>query len=279
MLKIQRASINQIISWINDEKPFHAVAEDYSFTLKIARYTAYVCGAVHDGNQFRKSLWDNCTHTAYERWYEEDPATKAFVANQPIVIAGCDSRFEYDLNRAPALAVYEDAWGKPLWKQPLEAKESALSLKKHANFYKVVHALMSKLTTLYGHVVVYDIHSYNWKRWDREVPFINIGTVAIDHDYFKISLEQWLEMLKAIQLPHKIPTAVTENDVFLGKGYFLNYITTHFKKALVLATEFKKVYCDEATGVLFPEVVEAISIQFQNILETHANVFANLYQK
>ena len=74
-----RLSIQDIISKINNEEVFHAVAEDYSFTLKIDAYVHYVCGAVHDGHQFRKELWENCIHTEYERWYEEDPETKQMI--------------------------------------------------------------------------------------------------------------------------------------------------------------------------------------------------------
>ncbi|WP_344055372.1 hypothetical protein, partial [Streptomyces thermoalcalitolerans] len=126
---MRKLSINAIIKSIKSEEFFEAVAEDYSFTLKIESYVPYVCGAVHDGHQFRKSLWDNCRHTEYERWYEEDPCTKQMVQSHPIVIAGCDSRFEYDLNRAPETAVYTDAWGKELWKSPLKDNEKQHSLK------------------------------------------------------------------------------------------------------------------------------------------------------
>ena len=59
-------------SKINDREVFNAVSEDYSFTIKIDTYVPYVCGAVHDGHQFRKELWSNCIHTEYERWFEED---------------------------------------------------------------------------------------------------------------------------------------------------------------------------------------------------------------
>jgi hypothetical protein len=102
-----RLSIEEIIQKIKKEELFHAVSEDYSFTLKIDAYVPYICGAVHDGHQFRKELWENCLHTEYERWYEEDPETKNIVISHPILIAGCDSRFEYDLNRTPEDAVFE----------------------------------------------------------------------------------------------------------------------------------------------------------------------------
>ena len=176
---MERLAVSEIIKKIKAEELFEAVAEDYSFTLKIDEYVPYVCGAVHDGHQFRKELWENCIHTEYERWFEEDPCTKEFVKTQPIVIAGCDSRFEYDLNRDPDNAVFDEAWGKQLWKEPLSPSEKKQSLEKHTAFYSVVYALISKLEEKFGTIVVYDMHSYNWRRWDREVPVINLGTSNI----------------------------------------------------------------------------------------------------
>lgn len=270
---MERLTIQEIIHKIEAKETFEAVADDYSFTLKIEHYVPYVCGAVHDGNQFRSSLWENCLHTAYERWFEEDPATKEMIQSFPIVIAGCDSRFEYDLNRAPESAIYEDAWGKQLWKEPLEQKEIDLSLAKHANFYKVVHALIQKLESEFGVVVVYDMHSYNWKRWDREVPTFNLGSANVDQKRFGKEIESWRSALSEIQLPHKIKSTSLINDTFQGNGYFLKFITAHFNNTLVLATEVKKIYCDELQQVMYPEVVRAIEIQLKDLLLQHATRF------
>jgi len=142
---MQRLRVDQIITKIQNEETFHAVSDDYSFTLKIDKYVHYACAAIHDGHQFRKNLWENCLHSEYDRWYEEDPETKTMVISHPILIAGCDSRFEYDLNRDPDNAIFDTAWGKELWKNPLSESEKEKSLQKHTNFYKVVHALISKL--------------------------------------------------------------------------------------------------------------------------------------
>lgn len=268
-----RLTPDQMIEKINAQTPFHAVAFDYSFTLKIERYTHYICGAVHDGHQFRKALWDKCLHTAYERWYEEDPKTRQMVQTMPIVIAGCDSRFEYDLNRAPEAAIYEDAWGKPLWKTPLSPEEREHSLNKHHNFYRVVNALVTKIETLFGTAIVYDMHSYNWKRWDRAVPVVNLGTKNIDQDRYVTFAEQWCEMLGTIALPNDIKTTTAINDTFQGNGYFLKYITQHFSNTLVLATEFSKIYCNEYSGVIFPEVVAAIEEHLKTKIPEHASQF------
>tara|TARA_R110002073_G_scaffold4213_1_gene28010 strand:+ start:149915 stop:150745 length:831 start_codon:yes stop_codon:yes gene_type:complete len=268
-----RLSIQEIVQKIEAGDLFEAVADDYSLTLKIESYVPYVCGAVHDGHQFRSELWDNCMHTEYERWFEEDPATKEMVKTHPIVIAGMDSRFEYDLNRAPENAIYSDAWGKQLWRNPLSAEMKAKSLQKHANFYMVVHALIKKVETTFGVCVVYDMHSYNWRRWDREVPTWNLGTSNVDSNRFGKEIASWRASLEKMPLPNGIVSSSKINDTFQGNGYFLKYITQHFANTLVLATEAKKVYCDELNQILFPEVVAAIEHALIVDLKKHAETF------
>lgn len=276
---MQRLTITQIINNIASAEPFEAVSEDYSLTIKIESYVPYACAAVHDGHQFRKTLWENCLHTEYDRWYEEDPETKAMIALHPIVIAGCDSRFEYDLNRNPNNAVFETAWGKQLWKAPLPETEKEKSLTKHANFYKVVHALIAKLEEKFGVCIIYDMHSYNWQRWDREVPTWNLGTANIDNVRFGAQVETWRQALASIKLPHNIKQTAKINDTFQGNGYFLKYITNNFNNTLVLATEIAKVYCEEYEQIVFPEVVNAVKQQLKTLLPQHANAFYETFRK
>jgi len=270
---MEKLTIAQIITKIQQEELFEAVSSDYSFTIKIEAYVPYACGAVHDGHQFRRELWQNCIHTEYERWFEEDPATKEMVQTHPIVIAGMDSRFEYDLNRAPDNAIYEDAWGKQLWHNPLSEEMKQKSLDKHESFYKVVHALIEKLEEKFGVCVVYDMHSYNWKRWDREVPTFNLGTGNVDNDRFGDTIELWRKMLSEINLPNEIASTSKINDTFQGNGYFLKFISQNFNNTLVLATEIAKVYCDEYDYIMYPEVVNAVELQLRERIVTHANTF------
>ncbi|WP_457617358.1 N-formylglutamate amidohydrolase [Lutibacter sp.] len=274
MLKL---SVQQIIAKINSEEIFEAVADDYSFTLKISNYVPYICAAIHDGHQFRKELWDNCTHSDYQRWFEEDPATLQMIQNQPIVIAGSDSRFEYDLNRAPQEAVFETAWGKQLWKQPLSEAMKAKSIQKHRNFYKVVNALVEKIESKFKVCVVYDLHSYNWKRWDREVPTFNLGTTNVDNNRFGESVEVWRKSLSEIELPYNLKSTSKINDTFFGNGYFLKAITSKFNNTLVLATEVKKIYCDELNYVIYPEIVSKIKEALDTKIKEHATYFYNTF--
>ncbi|PWI29592.1 hypothetical protein DI383_10230 [Flavobacteriaceae bacterium LYZ1037] len=274
---MEKLSVSEIINNIQNEVVFHAVSDDYSFTLKIDSYVPYACAAIHDGFQFRKELWEICLHSAYERWYEEDPETKNMIAFHPIVIAGCDSRFEYDLNRPSEEAVFETAWGKQLWKQPLPEAVKQNSLKKHDTFYNVVASLIKKLEEKFGVCVVYDMHSYNWQRWDREVPTWNLGTSNINNDRFGAAVESWRTSLSEIVFPNNIKSTAKINDTFQGNGYFLKFITNNFKNTLVLATEIAKVYCDEYNQILFPEVVAKVSEELKYRLPKHASEFYKTY--
>lgn len=275
---MQKLSVQQIINKIKKEEIFEAVSNDYSFTIKIDQYVPYVCGAVHDGHQFRKELWDNCTHTEYERWFEEDPATKEMVKSHPIIIAGMDSRFEYDLNREPKTAIYEDAWGKKLWYNPLSKEMLEKSIQKHKNFYKIVHTLIGKLEDKFKVCVVYDMHSYNWKRWSREVPTWNLGTSNIDNKRFKNDIESWRVTLENTPLPNGIKSTSKINDTFQGNGYFLKFITQNFNNTLVLATEIAKVYCNELEQIMYPEVIHAVEKHLRVELKKHAEKFYNTHK-
>ena len=268
-----KLSIDEIIKKINAEETFHAVALDYSLTLKIDSYVPYICTAIHDGHQFRKELWKNCLHTEYDRWYEEDPETKNMVFSHPIVFAGCDSRFEYDLNRSPEDAIFETAWGKQLWKTPLDQTKIRRSLNKHINFYKVAYALINKIESKFGVSIIYDMHSYNWQRWDREVPTWNLGTSNIDTVRFGNTIESWRKTLSEMELPNGIKSTAAINDTFFGNGYFLKYITKNFKNTLVLATEIAKIYCDEYQQIIYPEVVSAVEKQLRTLITKHAAQF------
>ncbi|MEC3907928.1 N-formylglutamate amidohydrolase [Tamlana sp. 2201CG12-4] len=275
---MDKLSVSQIVSKIEAGETFEAVSPDYAFTIKIEEYVPYACAAIHDGHQFRKELWDNCIHTEYERWYEEDPETKTMIKTHPIVIAGCDSRFEYDLNRAPEEAVFETAWGKQLWYKPLSETMKTKSLQKHTNFYRVMHALIEVLETKFGFCTVYDMHSYNWKRWDREVPTWNLGTVNVDNKRFGGAIEAWRQSLSEIELPNAIASTSKINDTFQGNGYFLKYITRNFKNTLVLATEIAKVYCDEYEQIIFPEVVATVEKALIERIPKHALKVYNAFK-
>ena len=266
-------TIAEIIKAIQSGKAFKATAQDGSFSIKIDRYVPYVCTAIHDGSNLRPELKQKIALDAYERWYEEDPYTADFIASMPITLVGHDSRFEYDLNRETP--IYDEAWGKKVWSKKLTAKERRVSEQKHANYYKVTHALIEVLEKKFGAALVYDVHSYNHKRWDRKVPVFNIGAEKIDVKRYDKYLQNWREELAAIEIPGvKVDAKI--NDVFFGRGYNLQYITENFKNTLVFATEISKVYCDEETGDDYPQIIKYLQSRFKKAILNNANLFASI---
>lgn len=262
--EVRKLSIYRIISNIQRGITFEAISEDESFYIKIDEYVPYVCCAIHDGHQFRKDLEENCVLDDYERWYEEDPQTGDFINAFPIQMVGKDSRYEYDLNRDPENCVFETAWGKQVWKKPLTKEQKSISLNKHNAFYSVLEALIKKIEGDFGSALVYDVHSYNWKRHEREVPVFNIGCESIDEKYAK-EIDKWASDLKKIKI-NGVENTVGVNDVFFGRGYLMKFVNSTFKNTLTFATEVKKVYCDELTRESFPQVIADIQQGFKEAI-------------
>ncbi|MFT6501467.1 MAG: hypothetical protein ACJASQ_001579 [Crocinitomicaceae bacterium] len=270
---MKRLEIKEIVQLIESEKHFEAIAIDGSFTIKVNRYLPYCCTAIHDGSNLRPEIKAKIEHDEYNRWFEEDPFTGDFIASMPITLIGHDSRFEYDLNRRPEECILETAWEKNVWKKKLTPKERQKSIQKHANYYKVTRALISKLEELFGGCIVYDMHSYNHERWDRKVPLFNIGAERVDMKRFGSVVEHWRSELETIQLEN-IENVSAVNDVFYGRGYNLEYITDNFKNTLVLATEIKKVYCNELTGDDYPNIIKSLQQQLKIRILNNANFFS-----
>lgn len=270
---MEKLKIEEIIALINAEKTFEGTVDDGSFRIKINRYLPYCCTAIHDGGNLRPELSTKIALDDYDRWYEEDPSTGDFIASMPITLIGCDTRFEYDLNRNPDECIYEEAWGKKVWKKPLSSREKQVSKRKHANYYKVLHALIKKLEELFDGCVVYDLHSYNHQRWDRPVPLFNIGTERIDEKRYGPVIKNWQSQLGKVKI-RDIENEPAINDVFKGRGYNLEFVTKNFNNTLVLATEVSKIYCNELTGESYPRIIKILQQGLKRAIVNNANFFS-----
>jgi hypothetical protein len=78
-----------------------------------------------------------------------------------------------------------------------------------------------------------------------------------------------------MKIANGIQSTASVNDTFYGNGYFLKYISSHFKNTLVLATEVAKIYCNEYEQFLFPEVIESIAAELEFRIPQHARAFEN----
>ncbi|MBU2651967.1 MAG: flavohemoglobin expression-modulating QEGLA motif protein [Bacteroidetes bacterium] len=250
-------SREEILRNIEIGQCFEAYTPDRSLYIKLEKIEPYACFAIHHGHQLRPSLRRLIALNDHERKYEEDPLTGDLISSFPMVVIAQDSRYEYDLNRDEAGCIYDVAWGKTVWRSPVSDEEREISLNKHRFFFRLVDALLALMKNRYGNALIYDIHSYNYQRYNEEYPVFNLGTGSINRKRFSGSIRNWLTELSRIELPN-LETSVGENTLFKGNGYFLKYVTKSFPDALVFATEIKKVYMDEASGEVFPMVMEAL---------------------
>lgn len=269
----------EIINKINQRQCFVATIEGGAFTLKINEYLPAMSAAIHDGSNFRSELEDNCLLDKASRYYEEDPHTGSFITKQAITLIAHDSRYEYDLNRNTDECVYETAWGKDIWKTPLSEEIIAKSKAKHAQFYRIVAAVVEALIEDFGQCIVYDNHSYNFKRHERkDLPVFNLGTTSVKSEQWRPIIDGWLTALQGMQVDGVNVTAA-ENDIFYGKGRLAGFCHSRYDKALVLATETKKVFMDELTGQADAVVLPSLQQAYNDTIAQHTQWYITNYHK
>lgn len=269
----------EIIDKINLRQCFKATIAGGAFTLKIEQYLPVMSAAIHDGGNFRAELEDNCLLEKSDRYYEEDPYTGSFITEQAITLIAHDSRYEYDLNRTTEECVYETAWGKEIWKKPLSAEMIAISKAKHAQFYRMVATVVEALVADFGQCVVYDNHSYNFKRHERkDLPVLNLGTSSVKGAQWRPIIESWLSALQKMQVDG-IDVTAAENDIFHGKGRLAGFCHSHYDNVLVLATETKKVFMDELTGQADKVVLPSLQQVYNKTVAQHTQWYINNYHK
>ena len=276
-MPIENITEQECIKAIEEGQTFHADVADGAFTIKIESDAPFICTAIHDGGRVRDEIIDNCALSQAERYFEEDPYTGEFINNMPITVIGRDSRYEYDLNRGPDTAIYEEAWGKVVWNTPLTEQQKAESLEKHNRFYRVMRALYNRVLKKHKGCLVYDIHSYNYKRKGDDAPAFNIGTEQLDVEKYGEVINHWNDILNEITIAdHEIRSALDE--VFYGRGYQAT-VAKEFDNMLVLPTEFKKFFMDEMTGVVDRDVIADTKPKFEKAIEKSVQKFSDLFLK
>jgi N-formylglutamate amidohydrolase len=216
-----------------------------------------VTAAIHDGHFIRKEVAEYLNLSEHERLREEDPYTDYLAGVSDTRIVGRTSRFEVDLNRPRAKAVYQepaDAWGLHVWKKPLPMDIIERSLDQYDAFYAEVGNLLTSVIGRCGCFIVLDLHTYNHRRdLESEAPAslnpeINIGTVHFPRRWQNVK-DRFMDQLSRTEVNGHHPD-VRENIKFKG-GEFSSWINRNYGEyGCSLAIEFKKVFMDERTGTV-----------------------------
>jgi len=259
----------EVLDKIRHRIPFEAQLNDGSLIIRISEYQPYIATAIHHGHRLRGDLVPKCNLSEMERYYEEDPYTGDFISSLPVVLQGEDSRYEYDLNRPVDSCVYEMAWGKQVWSETLTAAERATSISKHEQYYRILGCLVDTLESQFGLCLLYDVHSYNYQRIERETPAFNLGTGQLNTRKWDKEINHLLGLLGNIELPN-IEIDASVNSVFKGQGYQATFIKENFANTLILPIEVKKIFMNEVGGEAFPLVIEKLKEAMKTVLTEHA---------
>ena len=232
-----------------------------------------VAAAIHDGSSVRREVAALLAIDEAERLHEEDPYTSAWTFVAPTRIVCFRSRFEVDLNRSRAQAVYlkpEDAWGLRVWKEHPPDEIVERSLAEYDTFYDQVHHVMRRLVERQGRVVVFDLHSYNHRRQGidgpsgdpQENPDVNVGTGAMDRSRWAPIVDRFIRDLTEFDFLGR-HLDVRENVKFFG-GNFPRWIHETFPESVCsLAIEVKKFFMDEWTGEVDQTQLHAVGQALQ----------------
>jgi len=235
---------SDIITRIDCGQTFSAQLDSHAFRLKIDRYVPAISTAMHNGHHVSRSLKDYLLISEAERQFEEDPYTGELIEAQPITIIVHDSRYCYDLNRKPEDSIYTEAWGKKVWKRPLEPAVIDRIKDLHGCYYRILHHLVGQIEKRFSSCVLYDIHSYNYSRLAGNPPLFNIGTHYIDPVRFRPIIDHLQNNLDRIRLPGLENRSVFD-EVFQGRGYQAAFTKHYHPNSLCIPLEVKKIFMDE----------------------------------
>jgi N-formylglutamate deformylase len=214
----------------------------------------FLTTAVHEGHDVRDEVRDHMYIDEKTRYREEDPYTGILTAISPNRIINWISRFEVDVNRSCEKAIYrnpEDAWGLKVWKENVPEPIFNGSMEIYNTFYRRLYRHLKRIIDVNGYVLVYDIHSYNYRRKDEDDPVdnpeVNIGTGKMNRDQWGPVVDQFIRILSNYDFYGR-NLDVRENIKFRG-GYMAEWIHKNFKaQAVVLPIELKKFFMDEFSG-------------------------------
>jgi hypothetical protein len=248
---------------------------DGGFAWHMAFDRPQIAVAIHAGHGVRPEILPFMALSRSQRLFEEDEATEVMIRSFSNAVWALESRAVYDLNRDEDSALPltpEKFWGTRVYKEVPPPEMNRESLDRHGRFYRHLGTLITHLLDRFDRCVVYDIHSYNITRQQTkgfdDPPVFNLGTRGIDRSRWRQEVEDWLSLLCTIRLPGITPT-VAENQVFMGHGELCRRLAGWDSRILVLPTEVSKVYMDERTGKVYPQVTDALASELTRIMNSH----------
>jgi len=146
-------------------------------------------------------------------------------------------------------------------------------LEKHREFHTLLEMVVRFLLEQHKHALLFDMHSYCYQRekkqsWQEdERPEINIGTKAVNREIFGPAIACFVSNLHRTKILGQ-PLRISENEIFYG-GYLSRHLSRiYHERLLVLAVEYKKIFMNEWTGELYPDILDKLVGDFNRAVDS-----------
>lgn len=250
-------------------------------TIKLDGDLPIVAAAIHNGHKLSEDLINLSALDESTRLREEDPFTGLWtnITDNRIIVHR--SRFEFDLNRSPEKAIYlepSDAWGLRVWKIPLSDMAREKTMKIYNDIYQRIREGIIRLVKKFGIIVMYDLHSYNYRRGGPDAPpedpvenpEINLGTETLNRDNWAPVIDRFMHDMRNFDFMGR-QLDIRENIKFIG-GYFPRWIHENFPESVCcLSIDIKKFFMDEWTNqpdhTLIMAIEDALRATIPGILD------------
>lgn len=214
--------------------------------------------AIHNGHHIREDLLKLTKVSEADRLREEDPYTGSVAELFSNNIVVHTSRFEADLNRNPANAVYqqpEDCWGLDVRSAEIPASLMDKIYSDYREWYAVLYYHIQRLIQKNGFLLILDLHSYNHRRGGPDAPTapqednpdIILGRNNLPERYYP-KIEDLRQRLDGKLICGK-PIDCRCDVKFTGGALSRKLNNDFAGSVLTLAIEFKKFWMDEYSGV------------------------------
>jgi N-formylglutamate deformylase len=229
-----------------------------------------VAVAVHAGHGLRDEIAARMALPGEDRLREEDRGTAEWATRFPSHLVAGRSRFEFDLNRPRAEAVYlrpEEAWSLEVWRHPPDPEMVARSRAAYDAFYSVLAQVLDRTQEAFGRFVVYCLHSYNHRRGGPDAPpadpaghpDVNVGTGSLDRARWEPVVDRFMADLGSVKVPFGDGHLdVRENVCFKGRQLPAWVHERYPETGCALAIEVKKFYMDEHSGEVDTDLHDAV---------------------
>lgn len=271
-----------------NELPFSGITKMGSAEFHFQGPAFYAGIALHAGSKIRKKMREKLALTLQQQHCDEDPFTDRFIRNFPVRIIARDSRFEYDLNRNRRTCVYKKykkKWQLLIWNRNPSEKDIEVSCQKFDEFFQLMDITCDFLLKHNRYAFLFDMHSFCYRRFEDRpwyidpLPEINIGTKASNRKLFGPLIRRFQKSLSGTLIEGH-PIRIAENEIFKG-GYLSRRTGKKYKnQILTFALEYKKIFMDEITGELYPEILEQLISSFETAVEElfESNTFKENYR-